>query len=100
MTPPIRITPRARDDLAGIGRYTAKRWGKAQRTLYLTQLQKRFEFLAERPQLGKHRSDIQAGLYSFPQGQHLVFYLIRNRGIDIVAVLHREMDVSTYFAAD
>ncbi len=34
--PNFRITPRARDHLKNIGRYTLKIWGKKQRDTYLT----------------------------------------------------------------
>lgn len=92
-----RVTPRARDDLKNIGRYTLQQWGKNQRNLYLKQLETRFEWLSQRPLLGKHRTDIQEGFYSFPQGEHVVFYLIRSEGIDIIGVPHKEMDILNYF---
>ena len=56
--PRFKITPRARDDLKNIGRYTERQWGKAQRNTYLQNFEKRFRWLAKNPQLGKHRSDI------------------------------------------
>lgn len=60
----------------------------------------RFEFLAKNPLHGKHRADIQKGFYSFPQGEHVVFYLIREEGIDIIGVPHKEMDILNYFIPD
>jgi toxin ParE1/3/4 len=95
--PNYRITPRARDDIKNIGCYTLQQWGKNQRNLYLKSIEARFEWLAENPLLGKHRSDIQDGFYSFPQGEHVVFYLIRSEGIDIIGVPHKEMDILSYF---
>lgn len=92
-----RVTLRARDDLKNIGRYTLQQWGKNQRNLYLKQLETRFEWLSESPLLGKHRTDIQEGFYSFPQSEHVVFYLIRIEGIDIIGVPHKEMDILNYF---
>ncbi|MBL4866536.1 MAG: hypothetical protein JKY67_09185 [Pseudomonadales bacterium] len=41
---------------------------------------------------GKHRGDICEGYSSFPQGQHVVFYFIGNGIIEIIGVLHKEMD--------
>jgi plasmid stabilization system protein ParE len=35
--------------------------------------------------LGKHRPDISEGFYSFPQGEHLVFYMMQPEGIAIIA---------------
>ncbi len=93
----IRVTPRARADLKNIGRYTEEVWGKVQRNLYLKNIDARFRWLADNPQLGKHRLDICKGYYSFPEGQHVIFYLINNNSIDIIGVPHKEMDIISYF---
>tara|TARA_R110000822_G_scaffold224556_2_gene357515 strand:+ start:432 stop:731 length:300 start_codon:yes stop_codon:yes gene_type:complete len=98
--PGFRVTPRALEDLKNIGRYTEQQWGKRQRNTYLRVLEKRFSRLAENPQLGKHRTDIAEGYYSFPQGTHVVFYLIRDNSIDIIGIPHKEMDIITYFLPD
>ncbi|WP_089718979.1 type II toxin-antitoxin system RelE/ParE family toxin [Candidatus Entotheonella palauensis] len=97
--PDFRMTPRARDDLKDIGRYTLKRWGKHQRDVYLRDLNERFQWLAQNPRAGKHRPDIEVGYYCFPQGSHLVFYLIREGGIDIIGIPHQYMDIGNYFDA-
>jgi toxin ParE1/3/4 len=93
----VRVIPRARDDLKNIGRYTAQTWGKAQRNRYLNSIDARFRWLADNPQLGRHRTDIFEGYYSFPEGQHVVFYLFDNNTIDIIGVPHKEMDIINYF---
>lgn len=92
-----RITPRAQEDLKNIGRYTRRTWGKTQRNIYLREIETRFQWLAENPLLGKQRTDICEGYFSFPQGQHVIFYLIGNGVIIIIGVPHKEMDVLTYF---
>ncbi|WP_252177141.1 type II toxin-antitoxin system RelE/ParE family toxin [Endozoicomonas sp. 4G] len=93
----VRVTPRARDDLRNIGRYTLRTWGKTQRNHYLKSIEARFHWLAENPQLGKYRADISEGYFSFPEGQHVIFYMIGSNFIDIIGVLHKEMDVIGYF---
>jgi toxin ParE1/3/4 len=93
----VRITPSARDDLRTIGRYTLSIWGRNQRDVYLRALDERFQWLAENPRAGKHRPDIQQGYYCFPQGSHLVFYMMREGGIDIIGVPHQHMDIVNYF---
>lgn len=92
-----RITPRAQDDLKNIGRYTKIQWGKSQRDTYLRSLEKHFNWLAEKPHLGKHRMDIADGYYSFPEGQHVIFYLQYKTYLDIIGIPHKEMDVISYF---
>ena len=98
--PGYRVTPRALEDLKNIGRYTEQQWGKRQRNTYLRALEKRFSWLAENPQLGKHRTDVAEGYYSFPQGEHVVFYMIGEESIDIIGIPHKEMDIITYFRPD
>lgn len=92
-----RVTPRAKEDLINIARYTEASWGRAQRNLYLKQLEQRFAWLAANPHLGKARPEIADGFYSFLQGQHIIFYLISGRCIDVIGVPHQEMDINGYF---
>lgn len=95
-----RVTPQARADLIKIGRFTEVQWGKAQRNRYLKSLENRFTWLAGNPLAGKHRIEIAPGYYSFPHGQHVVFYHIAGKMIDIIGVPHQEMDVIAYFNAE
>lgn len=78
--------------MAAIGRYTQQQWGKQQRKRYLQALDKQFHALAKTPGKGHKRDDIAAGLRSFPQGEHIIFYLRRSKDIVIVDILHRRMD--------
>jgi toxin ParE1/3/4 len=96
MIPPFRLTPRAREDLRGIGRYTQATWGKAQRDCSLAAPDRRFRWLAEAPERGRPRPDVGEGLRCFPEGAHLVFYAIRAGGIDIIGVPHQAMDVPAH----
>ncbi len=99
MTTSFRVTPRALEDLKNIGAYTLDVWGKAQRDTYLRAIDKRFQWLASHPKRGKHRTDIENGYYSFPQGSHVIFYIIQNDGIDIIGIPHKNMDILNYFEA-
>lgn len=90
-----RITPRARDDLVSIARYTELKWGKQQRNKYLRQLQARFAWLAKNPMLGKHRPEIVEGYYCYPQGEHVVFYMIQEHTIAIIGIPHQQMDLDS-----
>lgn len=97
MTRKVNITPRAKADLQDIWTYTLEIWGEAQADKYIGELFERFEWLAEQPQLGKHRPDVENGYHCFGQGRHLVFYLIRDTAIDIIGVPHESMDIDHVF---
>jgi toxin ParE1/3/4 len=79
-----------------IGRYTEDRWGREQRNRYLEAIDSRFAWLAANPTLGRLRPDIAPGYRCFPQGQHLIFYLMREGGIDIIGIPHQSMDVGDH----
>ena len=96
----FKITPRARDDLKKIARYTEIQWGKAQRTKYLRALEKSFHRLALSPRLGKLREDVAEGYFSFPQGRHVIFYIIQEKHISIIGSPHKDMDTDSYFLHD
>ncbi|MBW7930162.1 MAG: type II toxin-antitoxin system RelE/ParE family toxin [Gammaproteobacteria bacterium] len=97
MKPAFRLTPRASADLKNIARYTRQRWGEAQRETYMRALDARFHWLTEHPHSGRHRPDIAEGYYSFPEGSHVIFYLIGTGVIDIIGVPHKQMDTPAYF---
>ena len=98
MTNTFRITPRAEQDLKNIGRYTLKMWGRDQRDVYLRAIDRRFAWLAERPERGRHRPEVREGYHSYLQGSHVVFYLIGDGGIDIIGIPHQRMDIMNYFS--
>jgi toxin ParE1/3/4 len=93
----FRLTPRAYADLVHIAQYAREQWGEAQRKRYMLALDRRLRWLAENPRSGKPRSDIAEGYYCFPQGSHLIFYVIGAEAIDIIGVPHQHMDAPSHF---
>ncbi len=100
MLPPFRLTPRAIEDLRAIGRYTLQQWGKKQRDDYLNAIDQRFTWLAQNPHRGRLRNDVAPNYYSFLQSSHVIFYLVREGGIDIIGIQHQSMDIRAYFPRD
>lgn len=48
--------------------------------------------LASHQLAGKSRDDLAHGLRSFPVGNYLIFYTVRDNGITVVRVLHGARD--------
>jgi len=93
-----RITNKAQSDLISIGRYTVKKWGLAQRDVYLKQLDTCFSQIAKNPGLGMACDIIASGYRRFPQGSHVIFYKQGSDSvIEIIRVLHKSMDVESKF---
>ena len=93
----FRITPRAARDLDGIARWTLRNWGADRMEAYLRSLNDRFLWLAQNPQTGRDRADVAKGYRSFPEGRHLIFYLIGSDHIAIIGLPHQAMDAGMYF---
>jgi toxin ParE1/3/4 len=81
------------EGLHEIQRYTRETWGAAQAKTYLLELMTSFTKLAKQPKIGRLRGDLGLELRSYVASHHLVFYRQAQRGIDIVRVLHSNMDV-------
>ena len=83
-------------DLEAIWVYTVEQWGVEQAERYLKSLFACFEDLAENPQLGRQRDEVKAGYRSFPQGRHVVCYLVVPAGIEVIGIVHQSADVDTH----
>lgn len=92
------LTSKAKADLRAIALFTEERWEKAQRNLYIKQFDDAFHRLANAPSTGKACDYIMTGYRKFPQGSHIIFYKDGNKaGIEIVRILHTNMDVESKF---
>lgn len=93
----FHITPRAARDLDAIAQWTLQHWGAARMEQYLRSLNDRFHWLARNPVAGRARDDVREGYRSFPEGQHVVFYVIRDDAIAIIGIPHQAMDIGSLF---
>ncbi len=87
----------ARQDIISIRDYTMDTWGQEQVSKYLSQLEQRFEWLAENEKSGKKRDEVKEGYRSYPEGRHVIFYLIRESGIEVISILHQSEDIEEHF---
>jgi len=90
--PTFSFAAKAERDLERIVDFTITRWGAAQATRYLDELQERCELLANNPDAGLLRDDVARGILSFPYESHVLYYTKRRHGITVVRVLHQSMD--------
>ena len=92
--PNYRLTPAAKSDLLEIWNYTVETWGEKQAEKYLLDIETKLEQLAAIPELGRQRSEISPGYYSFSVRKHIIFYLQSGNHIDIISILHGRMDIN------
>ena len=94
------LSPSAAQDIMSIVEYTLDAWGEEQASIYLAQLEDRFEWLAANPEAGKKRDEVKEGYRSFPEGRHVVFYRIRECSLEVLGVLHQSEDIDNYFSRE
>jgi toxin ParE1/3/4 len=88
----FRLSPRARQDLETIWRYSAAEWGFRQADLYALQLNERFGMLAANPAAGRREPRLRQPVRIFPFASHVIAYRETGEGVEIVRVLHARRD--------
>lgn len=96
----FRLTAVAKQDLKAIGRYTQLTWGKEQRNIYLAKVDAALQLLASEPERGRACDNIREGYRKSRVGKHIVFYLQKSKYVEIVRILHSQMDLEAHFNDD
>lgn len=91
------LSEAADKDLEDIFDFTTDHFGLDQAEKYLLEIEEVFQILVSHPESGKARNEIKEGLYSFPKDNHIIFYRIFDKQIQIVRVLHGSRDLPNYF---
>lgn len=92
----VVFSPRARADLDGIWDYTADGWDVEQADSYVRGLIEACVAVASGRRRGRSAEDIRAGYFKIAFVSHVVFYRLINEDLDVVRVLHQQMDVSRH----
>lgn len=80
-------------DLEEIWIYTFQTWSFEQADRYHSLIYKEITFLASQPRLGKDLNHIRKGYRSSKVKSHLIFYKYSSSEIDIMRILHENMDI-------
>jgi len=86
----------AEQDLIDIWLYTFDEWGEKQADRYLDDLADAFNLLAEQPLQCRERSEFNHPVRIHHHAHHLIVYLAIEDGVNIVRVLHENMDVDSH----
>ncbi|MBW4497748.1 MAG: type II toxin-antitoxin system RelE/ParE family toxin [Oscillatoria princeps RMCB-10] len=92
------LAPSARLDLQDITRYIAGFNSAAARKLK-DRIKQQCERLADFPEMGQRRDDLQPGLRSFPVEDYLIFYRPMGAGVEIVRVVSGYRDLEALFSS-
>jgi toxin ParE1/3/4 len=92
----LKLTPAARADLDAIWDYTAQRWDIDQAETYIRALGDAMILLSDSPGLGRSIEDIRPGYLKFPTASHVIFYRRAPAGIEVIRILHKNIDVERH----
>ncbi|WP_312953157.1 type II toxin-antitoxin system RelE/ParE family toxin [Superficieibacter sp.] len=85
-----RLTAEAQRDLKEILEFTEQKWGRKKSQEYFSRIREILSRLAEMPEIGQPRyPELSAGTYSFPCVSHMIYYLIEDSELVVLAVLHQ-----------
>ena len=87
-----RLTPAAQRDLSSIWDYTQERWDVHQAETYVDEIRVAVERIADDPRRGRACDEIREGYRRYSIGSHLLFYIARPDGVDVIRILHQRMD--------
>lgn len=90
------LSPLAENDLEDIWVYTFQNWSLDQAEKYHVELITAIEALASGSKLGRETNGIRAGYLKYAVGQHFLFYRLTGDYLDVIRILHKQMDVSVH----
>ena len=88
----LRISNAARADLLDIWTYVAENNGDAADHL-IDEITTTFQTLLGHPKMGRRRDEFDAPIRSFPVRKYVIYYRLRDDGIEIYRVYHSARDV-------
>ncbi len=95
--PEVTLTPLAREDIKGIGRYTQRKWGQSKRTLYLTTLDATINELTSTRRLDRDSGDLRPGLLHCFCQEHTIFFRRDDlNNVQILRILGQRMDAKLH----
>lgn len=92
----FRLRPKARTDLEGIWLYTAEHWSPAQADIYHSKIVDVMTALANGKLKGRSAEHVRTGYLKYAAGSHFVFFKEAEHGIDVIRILHQQMDVEQH----
>jgi toxin ParE1/3/4 len=96
----FHVTKAAESELDRIFVFWARRAGIESADRLIDSIEERFVMLGEHPLMGRRCDQMGPGIFSFPVGQHLIYYRKRRGVIEILHVFHGARDQSRAFTGE
>lgn len=90
---PFVISKKAVSDLEEIWFYTFEKWSKEQADRYYNLIFNEINYIRKNVSAGKSMEHVRKGYRATKVKSHLIFYKIVNDTIEIIRILHEQMDI-------
>ncbi|MGX5803193.1 type II toxin-antitoxin system RelE/ParE family toxin [Bradyrhizobium sp. Arg314] len=88
----VRFSPKARRDLDGVWDDSLSQWGAERAEAYIRSIHSTMNLIDQFPAIARNASDIRPGLLKYSVGSHVVYLRMSEQSIDVVRILHQQMD--------
>jgi toxin ParE1/3/4 len=92
-TLPFVISKKAVSDLEEIWFYTFEKWSKEQADRFYNLIFNEINYICKNVRAGKSMEHVRKGYRATKVKSHLIFYKIVNDTIEIIRILHEQMDI-------
>jgi toxin ParE1/3/4 len=92
---PYNISKKAVSDLEEIWLYTVENWSIEQADRYYSLIFDEIDFICKNIDSGKSMSHIRKGYRASKVKSHLIFYRVTNDVVEIIRILHQQMDIDS-----
>lgn len=95
---PLKLSPKALQDIEDILRYTGETWGESQLLIYRDKIDAALLAIAQNLELGHPRGDLPPTHMAYLVGSHVIVYrVLPNKAhaasVGIVRILHQRMSL-------
>ncbi len=90
---PFVISKKAVSDLEEIWRYTVEKWSIQQADRYYNLIIDEINYICKNNSSGKSMCHVRKGYRASKVKSHLIFYKVSNSTIEIIRILHEQMDI-------
>ncbi|MFX1684562.1 type II toxin-antitoxin system RelE/ParE family toxin [Paraburkholderia sp. A1RO-5L] len=94
------LSPAAERDLDEIWDYTVARWGESQAERYILSIESTIVGLADGTQPSLSAEEVREGYRKALVGMHVVFFKQSPALIDVIRILHQQMDIPARLGDD
>ena len=89
----VEILPAAEADLLNLLEYGASQWGRDAALRFVLSFHEVYQLLADYPQIGRERPEVNQEIRSWSHRGHIVFYRLYESRVLIARIIHGSADI-------